>query len=844
MTVTDEPVGAERPDLRMVVIGAAAWAGGLLALLAPPWLSGGLLAAGLAGIAGRRHRGGPVGLAVGCLLVASAVATSVLVRAEAHTTGPVARLADERAVVTLTGRVTSDPVTRTGRFGDYVVVRLAVEEVAGRGQRFRVRVPVVVIGDATWAAVELGATVRAHGRLDEPDDSTVAAVVDASPRPATVAGPGELLAGAEVVRGGIREAVRGTPDARALVPALVVGDDRRMAPAVVEAFRTCGLTHLAAVSGTNLTLVVGFLLLVARAAGVRARALTVVGMLGVAGFVVLARPEPSVVRAAAMGSVALLSLGRHGRARGARALGVATVVLLLVDPWLVVSPGFALSVLATAGILFLAPTFRDRLARWLPRWAAEAVAVPLAAQLVCTPVVAALSGEVSLVAVAANLLVAPAVAPATVLGLLGGLVVLVVPPGGAFLGLLAGACGGWIVLVAVHLARLPVASVGWPAEPLSLLLLTLVCVAAAWWSGWVLARRRRTAAGVLVLALAVLRPLPAVGWPPDGWVVVACDVGQGDGLVLNAGGGAAVVVDAGPEPTAMRRCLDRLDVHRVPVVVLTHFHADHVGGLPGVLAGGDVGEVLVTGLRDPPAGAAEVQALAGPQGVPVRIPTQGETDRVGDVTWQVVAPGPVPPSPGEEGSAANNASLVLLVEVAGVRVLLTGDVEPEAQAAIRRALPGLRVDVLKVPHHGSRFQDAAWLTSLQARLALVSVGEDNDYGHPAPETLRLLRHAGALVRRTDTAGDLAVVVAGRTLRVVDRRVRSCRSRRSAGRPGRRSGRPAAAPRRSGRPRTRRRPWSRPRARPAPGSGRWRPPRRPSTRSRRTTTGRSPPGSPG
>ncbi len=173
-------------------------------------------------------------------------------------------------------------------------------------------------------------------------------------------------------------------------------------------------------SGTNLTLVVGSMLLLARWAGVRARGLAVVGALGVVGFVLLARTEPSVVRAAAMGAVGLIGMGHHGRRRGTRALGAAVLLLLLFDPWLALTMGFALSVLATAGILWLAPGWRDRLMRWLPRWVAEAVSVPLAAQIACTPLVAAISGQVSLVAVGANLLAAPAVGPATVLGLAGG----------------------------------------------------------------------------------------------------------------------------------------------------------------------------------------------------------------------------------------------------------------------------------------------------------------------------------------------------------------------------------------------------------------------------------------
>ena len=765
------------PDLRAVLLALATWLGALAGFLLPtPALAGLLLGAALATgwLLVSRHgvlRGRGTSAAAGVLVVATAAAWVAVLHVHAVQASPVAVLARHHGFATVAGTVTSDPVVKQGRYGPFGMLRLRVERITADGVARPTSVPVLVFGDGSLGAVRLGSAVRLEGRLKPSDSTDLAGVLSTAGHPLVVAAPGPLLDGAAAVRAGIRAAVGPLgPDERALLPALVDGEDTAMSDQLVQDFQVSGLTHLAAVSGTNLTLLVGFLLIVARWAGVRARGLVVVGALGVLGFVLLARGQPSVLRAAAMGSVALVGMGSNGRQRGGRALGVAVVALLLFDPWLATSLGFVLSTLATAGILFLAPTWRDALMTWLPRWAAEAVAVPFAAQLVCTPVIAAISGRVSLIAVLANMLVAAAVGPATVLGLVGGLLMLVLPAVGLLCGRVAGWFAWWIVTVAEHTARLPTAALDWSAGALPVAVLAAICVVAALALPRVLAHRWWCAGGTVLLAVLVTRPLPTPGWPPDGWVLVACDVGQGDGLVLNAGQGSAVVVDTGPDPPLMSRCLTRLGVERIPVLVLTHFHADHIDGLPAVLAGWPVGVVDVTATRVPPEGAAEVGRWAAAAHVPVRIPSYGEVDRVGQLTWQVIGPAGelYGDDNSEEGSIANNASLVLLVRVHGISVLMGGDMEPEAQQLLHRDYPGLRVDVLKVPHHGSRYQDPALLGSLGARLAVISVGKVNDYGHPAPSTIRLLHQDGMLVRRTDLAGAVAVVVRDHRLQVVTR----------------------------------------------------------------------------
>ncbi len=691
-------------------------------------------------------------LVAACCLLGGSLCGHAALTVDRLDSGPVAHWAEERPIVTVELRAGADAMVREGDHGPFAILRATGTTWTVRGDTAAVTAPVLVIGDESWGEVAWGDTVTTVGRLQPADGHDLAGVLSAVGDPEIEPGRSSVMTGADAVRASVRAATRDGPGhSDTLVPALVTGDDERLPTEVTDDFRTAGLTHLTAVSGTNLTLVLASVLLLARWAGVRARGLLVVGVLCVVGFVLVARPEPSVLRAAVMGSVALVGMGSGGRAAGLRALGAAVVVLLALTPVMALSPGFALSVCATAGILVGAPAVRDALASWLPRWLAEAIAVPWAAQMACTPLVAGLSGQVSLVAVVANLLVAPAVGPATVLGLGGGIVGLLVPPFGRLVGWL-GACSAWVILaVAERSARLPGAEMAWPTGSAAMVVLVVLSLVGLVGASWVMRHRWLTVVAALLLLVAVVRPAPSPGWPPEGWVLVMCDVGQGDALALRTGPAEAVVVDVGPDPALVDGCLDDLGVSRVPAVVLTHFHADHVDGLEGALAGREVGEVQVTALREPAYGADAVDRSAQEHDVPVRVPTYGERSAVGDVTWQVVGPQRV------VGENPNDASLVLLVETEGLRILLAGDAEPPEQGQLEAVGIG-DVDVLKVAHHGSRYQDHGFIAELQPQVALVSVGEGNDYGHPAPDLTSWLDDGGVDVRRTDRDGDVAVVV--------------------------------------------------------------------------------------
>ena len=313
----------ERPDLRMLLLGGVGWLGALAAQRGPvlPAVAT-IVGLGCAAVV-RRRSGPPAGLAfLAAVLVFAAVATAAGVRAESVARNPVTALAAERAAVTLDGRVTTDPRPVTGRFGDEAAVRLAVTALDSGAAVVRLREPVLVFAPPSWLGVALGSRVRVSGHLAPSSQGDVAATLSTDDGPDIRAGPDPWWRASGRVRAALRASVSGLPpDRRALVPALVDGDDAGLDPSLADDFRTTGLTHLLAVSGTNLTLVVGFALVVARWLRVRGRGLYVVGAVGITGFVLVARAEPSVLRAAVMGTVALVGLGANGRDRGARALG-------------------------------------------------------------------------------------------------------------------------------------------------------------------------------------------------------------------------------------------------------------------------------------------------------------------------------------------------------------------------------------------------------------------------------------------------------------------------------------------------------------------------------------------
>jgi competence protein ComEC len=797
VSIPGPPRDRHRPDLRLFGAAAGTWAASLAALQVSfrAAVVGAVMAAAaaaviaarltlatrrrplvgrrLTGRLGRDARGWAVaGVLLG--VVCGGLATAA--RTSARDADPLASLARDQAQVRAELTVTDDPrplrssrvgpptyliparLTRLLPTGSEAPARSAPAAGIEEKVQLDVRIIVFATGDA-WRALLPSQRVTTAGRLAPPRGGDLtAAVLAARSEPEIGHRPSWMQVAAGRLRAGLQAACLPLPaEPSGLLPGLVLGDTSRLDPAVGEEFRETGLTHLVAVSGSNVAIILSVVLYVARwcragpwlSAGICAVAL--------AGFVILVRPSPSVVRAAAMGGVGLLALA-SGRGRSAApALAAAVVAGLIVDPALAVDPGFALSVLATGALVLLAPRWRDALlAHGVPRGAAEALAVPAAAQVACTPVVAALSGSVSLSAIPANLLAVPAVAPATILGVASAVVSPLWPEAATVLAWLASWPARWLVGIAHVGAGLPAGSVPWPAGlsgGLALAALTVAIIVAA---------RRRVLRRLLVaaaLGLAVgavpVRVL-APGWPPPAAVVVVCDVGQGDAVVLPVGDGEAVVVDAGPDPVPVDACLRRLRVKTVALLVITHFHADHVGGVAGVFRGRTVSELVVPPFDEPAEGERQLRETAG--SVPVTPVGPGWRFVRGRLDLRLL--GPVRPLAGTR-SDANNNSLVLRAERGPITMLLTGDAETEEQRDLLSLGPDLlRADVLKVAHHGSTYQDGEFMEKVDPAVAVVSVGAGNPYGHPSPRLMADLVRGGARVARTDLEGDIAVVAIG------------------------------------------------------------------------------------
>jgi competence protein ComEC len=532
------------------------------------------------------------------------------------------------------------------------------------------------------------------------------------------------------------ESSRISGDGGALIPGLVIGDTKLESEKFIGQMRRVGLTHLTAVSGENFAIIAAFLAWILRRIIPKLKMRLIITGVVLTLFIFLVRPSPSVARAGVMTAIALIASAKGLRVRAIASLGAAIAILILIDPFQAIDPGFALSVGATAGIILISPK--------LPM--PEPLAIPISATIMCTPVIIAISGTLSLVSIPANIAASPLVAPITILGFVAALIPALAPILLTLIAPLAKA----IAFIAHFGAGFPVLKL--PKSFLGAFIILAVIL---------LFRFNYKFAAALLIPITFIYLILHTQFPGKNWEVVNCDVGQGDGLVVNLGAGQAIVIDAGPDEKLIDSCLNKLGIDSIPLLVLTHFHADHVGGLAGAINNRKIGQVWMTSYTAPfIEREITLKALRGQKeffpivGNHVEFASNKGEVRI-ETLWPRQSFDSYQSLPGD-GSSINNSSIALLITVNGLRIFATGDIEPPVQEEIYRANNLGPVDILKVPHHGSAYQYPPLLTRVHPKISLISVGLGNRYGHPAARTISLLESLGSHVMRTDKDGAISV----------------------------------------------------------------------------------------
>lgn len=666
-------------------------------------------------------------------------------------------------VVAIAGRVADDP--RTGR-----VTRFLIRSDKIDGRKAHLKLAVASYGRT--AELGLGDRVRFEAkiaRLDENDEFDSRLIRRSVAAEATVAGDlrrlgpssNPIIRASNYFRLRMTEAAVRTAGTHAgLLLGVVIGDESKISDSFKEDFRASGLSHLTAVSGANVAMVLGFIMVVLSALGIGRRGRIAGGLLAVGMFTVITRWEPSVLRAALMASIALAAFLFGRRATAIHGLGLAFIALAAIDPNSLWSVGFQLSFAATAGILVIGPLILKRLER-LPSLLAQALAVGASAQIAVLPLLAAHFGRLSLVALPANLAAFALIAPATVIGFAGGLVSLLSIAAGAIVMKPAVLC----VMVLEGISHLfggsRLSEVQLPNFGVGALIAAYAAIAAIVlrlgprprWARW------PAVIALFVFVLAGLVPI-ATSAAPAGMRITFFDVGQGDAALIEDPSGARILIDGGPAPLLLARTLARRGYDRIDVVVFSHAHFDHANGLFEVIDRFDVRVLLHPGIEDP------LLRRAGT----LEVSSDGDTMSVGDIRLQTLGPTASLREAAEaglglddqsEGTTLNDASVVLRVSYGKACALFTGDIEEAGQQElVDKHRSQIDCTILKAPHHGSARLVGEFVDAVDPEWVSVSVGP-NDYGHPTKTALELFERAGARLLRTDRLGDIVLVIDGR-----------------------------------------------------------------------------------
>ncbi|MBK9050141.1 MAG: DNA internalization-related competence protein ComEC/Rec2 [Chloroflexi bacterium] len=569
-----------------------------------------------------------------------------------------------------------------------------------------------------------------------------------------------------------------------LLTGILLGNDNGLPPTLKDDFRTTGMSHIIAISGFNVMLLVGVLLKVLEPVAGKRYATILTGV-GIVLYAILVGGDASVVRATLMGGLYLFSTRFLGRPTYPfAALFGAGFVMTLADPLTLWDVGFQLSFMATLGLMLYADRFsqalQNRLAHyldaratgWVMALLSEAVLVSLAAQVLTLPLMMAYFGQLSLVSLLANVLVLPVQPAVMVWGGLATLVGLMSPVLGQVLGWVAWLFLWYTVGVVRLLANVPAAAVPITISPSLVIILYALILGLTWWSGQEAERRQRLWASArrnlnqkMAATGSVVVGMLALLWgntQADGQLhLLFFDVGQGDAIFIQTPSGRQILIDGGLYPSVLQDQLGRQMPfwdRELDFVIATHPDADHVAGLPGVWERYAVGQLITdgTGLGASPVFDAVLQG-AEAAGTPIHRAQAGEMIVVEDGVWLEI----LHPAAALDPDNQNDNSVSVRLVYEDFSLLLTGDAEQAGEAAMLASGRELQALVFKAGHHGSNTSSSAeFLAAVRPRIVIVSAGLDNRYGHPHRELLERVAQIGAVLLRTDELGTIEIVSNG------------------------------------------------------------------------------------
>ena len=645
-----------------------------------------------------------------------------------------------------------------------VTIEILTANVSGTNQQLHAKG--ILRGDESLSKLQRGGTYRCQLTLSPtPMGDRAGFKARCKDLPILVSAPSVSNQVVLALRKSFLASLRGVDsDSIGLVAGLAIGDVSKISDGLKQQMKLVSLTHLTAVSGANCAIVLAMFYFVVRRFGGGRWVRLAVGLGALSGYVFLVGAQPSVLRAAVMAGAVLVGISLGRKTSPMSALGLSVIVLLVADPWLAIDYGFALSVVATVGLLVLTEPISLKLQKQLPKSVALALAVAISAQIYCLPILLQLQPGLATYSLPANFLAAPLVAPITVFGIVACMVAWMFPWLAAGLTYLASIPAWLITQIVQAFANSNNATLGWPTGVAGAIIATCVILASTLWLKAEPSSLKNLGLVTLVVISAASFGSIAVNlirssqWPISDWSITSCDVGQGDATVIRSRGRYALI-DVGREDRKVDECLDRLGVSKIDLLVLTHFDLDHIGGLRGAIGGREVGITMVSPFKDERWGATGTNQYLAQSGISVIQAEKGMSGGIGDIEWQVLAPNRN--AAGAEDS--NDASIVMLWRASQFNVLTMADVGEKGQmrlASDNRWWSDPQIHrvplILKVSHHGSADQFAELIEELEPDLSLISVGQRNSYGHPTQRTLGLLASTGSAVYRTDQLGSISV----------------------------------------------------------------------------------------